>query len=292
MTDFNATLYWTRHAYSCANYLEEKSYFTWPGVTLTKDTLLTNTGIEQAKDLNKFLDDKKIKFDIIVCSKLRRAVETALYAFNDADNKQTLYVVPYIGENRNSFAKVTNIDASNIPSDVGDLNKYLNGILPGFNIDVNFGFIGQYENEDLPSYDNFVKKIVPQLRKIVGKDDFTVGIVSHSLFIIENLKEKHNLILEYKYKNTEMWKEKIEINIKDFNVEFQYVKQDCGDKSICPVYDGKMAPNVDEVNKERCRYHTKIFFGGNVDEGDHYYRKYLKYKDKYMRMRYVGNVMM
>lgn len=56
---FDVKLYWIRHAYSCANATDNSFPFYKAKTIFLRDTLLTDTGIEQAKVANKEFKKKK-----------------------------------------------------------------------------------------------------------------------------------------------------------------------------------------------------------------------------------------
>ena len=133
-------LYWIRHAFSCANILEHKGIIAniaRPVVTI--DPMLTRAGVNQSKALNNEFLTNKIhnKFDIVICSNLKRALETALYAFNNVNT--LIYVVPYISEERSPYA--LNLDNENAPQSVTELETYYQSIQHEFNIKVNFDIL-------------------------------------------------------------------------------------------------------------------------------------------------------
>ncbi|KAK3269407.1 hypothetical protein CYMTET_22148, partial [Cymbomonas tetramitiformis] len=102
----NVTLHWMRHAFSCANLLEACGA-RWDGLVsirsaLTPDPQLTNIGVEQAKRAGQVLRDTPgLRPDIVLCSGLTRAVETALFAFGPlSPYGGSVFPVPCISEKR------------------------------------------------------------------------------------------------------------------------------------------------------------------------------------------------
>lgn len=197
-------------------------------------------------------------------SKLKRAIETALNVFNDGEKRQTLHVVPYIGELRRTFGKITGLDRANIPSSKEDLEKYLNMIKVNYNIDIDTSLINQYEDEDTPNYERFIHIILPTLLKNYKgplEGNINIGIVSHSLFIMDNIATTTKKSIN-KYNNTETWVEKMNISLIDGVYKFTRVNPDecknMSDDLICPIYNGSKVPS--DVDTTRCAYHGKYLF--------------------------------
>jgi len=283
---FTATLYWMRHGHSCANSLERT--IKWPMIVATGDTILSDTGVKQSKAANKNIPQK---FDILVCSKLRRAVETAMFAFNDPNVPQNLFVVPYIGELRNAFGKITGLDRSNIPSSKEELCKYIGDLKAkdNLNITLKTNLLDTYQDEDTPDYNKFITKILPRLHTIVGKNEFTVGIVSHSLFIMDHIAKDHKIDIGHFYGNTEMWYETIEfINnkpkcVKNTEKGCTFCKYYC-DGNECPI----QKPQTNNIPPTRCKHHSNILFGGghsNKKYSNKYYAEYSYCKNMYHKLK-------
>eukprot|EP00959_Pyramimonas_sp_CCMP1952_P047948 1000996-Pyramimonas_sp.AAC.1 len=97
----NVNLHWMRHAFSCANLLEVCNARWKNGLVsirseLTPDPQLANIGVEQAKKTGNILHSEvMLRPDIVLCSGLTRAVETALFAFGPSSPyKGSVYPVP------------------------------------------------------------------------------------------------------------------------------------------------------------------------------------------------------
>lgn len=239
-------LYWIRHAFSCANLLEHKgtiANIARPIVTI--DPVLTRAGVNQSKALNNEFITNKIhnKFDIVLCSNLKRAMETALYAF---DNINTIiYVVPYISEERNPYA--FNLDNENAPQTANELEQYYQSIQHEFNVKVNFDILKNLDptGQLKPSYDNFMKIILTKILNIniMAKN---IAIVSHSHFIEKHLINDLKMPDTTKMQNTQIWKETLTLKLISHIDSYNY---DNNNK----VYDGKPIPTQYEIdNDDRC----------------------------------------
>ena len=90
-------IYWIRHGFSCANYVKATSWVPFSH-TFIPDPKLHCDGVEQAMKLGKYFKRINVKFDLICSSMLLRAMQTALLIKNEIDEKQKLYVLPYIAE--------------------------------------------------------------------------------------------------------------------------------------------------------------------------------------------------
>ncbi len=111
-----------RHAYSCANTIKtlaEKSKLTSViniakniastgliendrGI-ITPDSLISDLGVDQSKELGINLKERLAKADMILCSELKRTMETGLIAYHEVykvNNKSLskIHVIPFVGE--------------------------------------------------------------------------------------------------------------------------------------------------------------------------------------------------
>jgi len=186
----NIDIDWIRHGFSCANMLYQLS----PNMNLSKlapNPVLSNYGIQQAKDTaNSILKD----YDAILCSNLTRALETALFMFDDKKIRRKIIIVPYVSEKMGFWDKIRGIDLENKPGTLDDLLKSFDKLnrVYDFNIDVDASVIKYFEelNVDLsPDYDKFVKEILPIIFSKIKKENrdksdyYKIAIVSHSNFI-------------------------------------------------------------------------------------------------------------
>lgn len=239
-------LYWIRHAFSCANILEHKGIIAniaRPIVTI--DPMLTRAGVNQSKALNNEFLTNKIhnKFDIVICSNLKRALETALYAFNNVNT--LIYVVPYISEERNPYA--LNLDNENAPQSATELEIYYQSIQHEFNIKVNFDILKQLDpyGQLKPNYDSFIKIILTKILNINNMAT-NIAIVSHSHFIKNHLINDLKMPDTTKIQNTQIWKETLNLNLISSIDNYNYVDNN-------KIYEGKPIPTQYEIdNDDRC----------------------------------------
>jgi hypothetical protein len=104
-----------RHAFSCANsiYAARANYkenhddntikkFVEIGklqndsAKITPDSVLTDLGVKQAKSLGHTFQERFNKADMVICSELRRCMETSVLTCQNILDK--IYVVPYVAE--------------------------------------------------------------------------------------------------------------------------------------------------------------------------------------------------
>lgn len=283
-------LNWIRHGYSCANKLQDFESKTASAVRplITRDAILSNEGINQTKSLNGLMITPTYSnyFDVILCSSMRRAMETALFVFNDPHTRKRLIIAPFISEARHKIAKALNVDLENVPLGLRYLRPYFEdlNVANNFNIDVDFSLLEKYERSKVdlsPDYNKFVKQALPDIIKMIGHPKhpdrvYRIGIVSHNHFIAHHFHQFGVGAI----KNTEMWREKLELqynsNFKSMIVKnlpvthpvcppnFNECKnQECLHSQACQVWPGKPPPNI-KINPEaaslgRCEKHGKLY---------------------------------
>lgn len=88
-----------RHGLSCANVLK---LFGHPFQRSSKepDSPLSLMGEKQAEQAGKCLKDNKVKIDIVCCSTLRRAIQTAYFFAKGYGYEGKIYVLPFVSEER------------------------------------------------------------------------------------------------------------------------------------------------------------------------------------------------
>lgn len=328
MIPIKITIDWIRHGYSCANAYKEgpkqttentylntiKNAYNFLASTLIYDPVLTKTGIDQATKLGTYMRSNKSDFtyDIICCSNLRRAIETAAFANSIANPntniKQTLYVVPYVSEVKSPGANI-GIDYENFPINTEESKKYINNVINKNNLNINVDWsifdqeaIKSPKEVNLPNYDYFIENILPQLinKTKINKDQYKIGIVSHSHFISKLIsKLKTDIKNTIQVANTSIWTETLNIKPvnKDTIIKYDVINRDtlkCN-SNICVKYDGATNTNNDnnDNNIGRCyREHPNIYgpknvaldhYGGKGTISDKDYKKlYKEYKMLYM----------
>lgn len=329
MTDtFTVEINWIRHGYSCANVARDKG--VWASLNkgnYAPDAALTNYGITQSLELNKELSKSDIsRYDAVLASELRRAIETAMYSFKGYS--KPVYVVPYISEARNFFAKLLGVDKDNTATDINVIKDEVKDIsatetgLP----EVSFKMLEDLrpKNEtSSPDIKNFFNLVLPEMVRIVrnrdgkyDKKDFKIAVVSHHHFIENHLNKDQKLSIK-KYKNTEMWREKVEFTYDSKTKKYapRYLElNDCKEKCAetkeksdtcskdktghslsCQKYPGMSEPNKDALKADtaliqRCDIKHADFLkklgkkkGGSYDFQsleDFYHYKMLKYQHK------------
>lgn len=301
MDEVSITIDWIRHGFSCANILQHASVITnILRPMITSDASLTNIGVDQAIILNgKVVND----YDIICCSHLRRAMETALYGFNNPEKKQTLFVIPYVSEVRHGIARILGIDRENQSLGLSELENHWNQIKSQFNFDVDFSIVknSRFSDYDHEDYDKFTKLVLPEIISIINKNqninkkDYRIAIVSHSHFIKQHIVKNHNIKNMKELKNTEIWREQFNYNINKDNTGkiLNYVKPEICNEQTCRIYHGS-SPDCGEFKTDRCKKYQHTLYNKivpdvininkceikNVQQGGFSNYRYIKYKQQ------------
>lgn len=217
---------WIRHGFSCANAMSSLDVNTvWSVLAdwdfkrgkYARDAKLSNIGINQAQVANKKFFSRYKGFDMICCSQLRRAMETAEHLFNGIDKQ--IYVLPYVNEFRNVFGDMVGASATSIPTDWtlrrSEVSKET----------FNWMFFETLKIKQFaePSIDNFYRRLMPLIvyfmKKSKGMNIGTenrplkIAIVSHQRYIrkLLNIKDSIN--------NTGIIGEQIIYDLKKRNIE-------------------------------------------------------------------------
>ncbi len=97
-----------RHAFSCANsiHITKKEGNTIEKIEhdsskFSPDSVLTDLGIKQALSFNQKFDQRIRAADIVLCSELRRCMETAVIACKNIHQK--VYVIPHVSETDSNY---------------------------------------------------------------------------------------------------------------------------------------------------------------------------------------------
>lgn len=314
MKNITVNLYWIRHAYSCANILGKKGVVASAlKSVVTIDPALSTEGVQQAKDLNTALQtDIFLKNpDIVLSSNLRRAMETAMYAFNDivdSSNLVPIYIVPHISEARHPLASSFNIDKENAPLPASELKKTFNNLKTDttqkLNTNVKFDLIDELDpNSKLgPDYEKFIKDVLPKILDLLSanvqseKEVYNIAIVSHSHFITQHIlatdQQKRQIA------NTEIWQETLSLTVRSVSVldKYHHLKpKDCptNGEIFCQRYEGKIASgSVDDIRckKEQDSKAYSFAFGKDkkkptIKGGESDYDKYVRYKTAYLESK-------
>ena len=201
--------YFIRHGFSCANihHLKENTDVINPKYYL--DPVLTNTGVKDSINMSKVT--KNLKYDIVCCSTLNRAIETALHMFP----KDKIYVIPYVKET----GKTRDSTSENLEDKI----EHLKTLYPDDIKRIDFSYITK-DNINSYNWSTFKKFFEKHLK------DKNSCIVTHSRYMIRNLNvaeqpfPNNNCI--YKYNFETMKSKKIHNGVR-------YAKQRPIDVSRC-----------------------------------------------------------
>jgi hypothetical protein len=91
----------TRYGYSHNNFIYDVEYIYQKKGINYPNTIITNVDIKQSHELNYFMKKNKIVPDIVICSKLKRAIEIAVITYKDIVDQ--VYPVPFIYEFSNEM---------------------------------------------------------------------------------------------------------------------------------------------------------------------------------------------
>jgi len=188
---------WYRHALSCANVMHERGVGGGVRQIGIRDPDLTLRGYQQARASRGCIKDFQQNYDIICCSRMCRAIETAVGLFGNLKTKY-IYVLPYISEKRRIF----NIDKQNEPQskDVARAQataflKWANSFYPEKDV-ANLIWVEEPswpQSYGVPNPDYFYNRVLTTLiSKFIERNPeqrtVRVAIVSHGRFIRETLK--------------------------------------------------------------------------------------------------------
>jgi len=214
MSSYNVQFIFTRHGYSCANVLTDLNLGHKQG-SVTPDAILSDYGIVQAKLLNGKLRalNKLINPDIVVCSNLKRAIETAMYIYKDI--VETVYPVSFISEIRDPLK--FGLDYDNVPSKVDELKVYFKEGDPKVDFDILEVFVEKIKDQTA-DFSKFIKYVVPYIIKHIqtvspNKNHYVISVVSHQHFIEDHLNIAIQKIFDNKI-NEIMIDESIDIEKK------------------------------------------------------------------------------
>lgn len=206
-------IYYIRHGYSCANIVktQNQNKKIARSHTFYKDPELSTIGIKHTQSAKEFIEDSKVKFDIIASSPLLRAIQTANILFKDQIIEDGLYIFPYVLEKSspirtpdntvkflkdlNKIEKIVGIPKHNLKdySTFGDGRKISN-------INLFTTWLGQY-----------LCTLLYSLKKY-HKEEINIALVTHGGFMRDNFQMdevKNNDIIKVKYnfKNNKLTKE-------------------------------------------------------------------------------------
>jgi broad specificity phosphatase PhoE len=174
------TIYFARHANSCSNGIQQYGSFInqWKRLVY-KDPPLNNMGVNQTIQLAKEIDFSK-GIDIIACSTMLRAQETANYLF--PKSKKPIFIFPYIKEQGST--------AGNQVSTPTEQKTWLGELSSRFDyrfvVEDSGNFIPRYvEKSSLSEFLKWLGEKLPDLCKLmkIKKKHIKIFIVTHSNFL-------------------------------------------------------------------------------------------------------------
>ena len=220
-------------------------------------------------------------YDIICCSHLRRAVETAIYGFNQTDKtkpKPEIYVIPFVSERKTPVMVQFGLDIENTSMGIPELKSHIQKIInddKDLHVTVNFSILDEFVKHgadvDKENYDDFIKMVIPKIIEIVKKQKFRMSVVSHNNFIGGIIKSIMGNKVDVP--NTGLWRESINVKITKENdiKEGQIISRnklelkECNDE-ICSVYSGARKP-CGGIPLDRCKkYNTGRVYEDLVTE--------------------------
>lgn len=333
MTDITIYIDWIRHGFSCANVLKEigeagvknvfknisKGVLGESRAVYAKDSKLSNFGIEQVEEVNKNYENRINQYDMVLCSELTRAVETAMIMCKKS-NIKIIYMVPYISEERSSLALELDKDnqARNpeiIKKELEEKYKTTDGY-PEINIYYVTKFRGTFSEKiaTKPDINLFINKILFDIvHKIsIIKTSAKIGIVSHHHFIKNIFTKNYPGVLVKPIQNTQIISEKIvfnkgKIKSRESLLDCNCIENskplslsECSKKEKCQIplslqQKGIFSKSNFKINDvDNCFDNTdtrlkrliesKINTPIRINKGG-YYDKYVKYKSKYLSLK-------
>lgn len=315
--DNNIIVYidWIRHGFSCANAIKMQGHTGAKNILknvlngklgdsrgiYASDSLLSDVGVTQAEKVNHFFIERINQYDILLCSELSRAVETAMLISKDS-KVQKIYMVPYISEERSTAS--LSLDSDNQAKDPSIIKLDLENrfqTIDGYPLIDTF-YVDKYKgtynskNKTNPDFKLFYDKVLPDILKnnLPGnRNIFSIGIVSHNFFIKKVFKTRYPKYLKQPIENLQINTEILVMKNKKINYE---LPEEC--KNINMFYcqipiklQNKIAEKPKVLEKkdvERC-----INLSSDSEKMEQlfepkkggYYDKYMKYKSKYMDLK-------
>lgn len=222
---------WIRHGFSCSNALASLGaadvwtmLSDWEIKThkYAKDAKLTDLGVAQAQLANKKFFNRYKGYDMICCSQLRRAMETAKELFEGID--RDIFVLPYVCEIRTIIGRVTGLNDQTIPTDwlerrAESSDKFNWLFFKTLKID-------KYASA---SVSDFYKRLLPLIIYTIIKNGrggsgskmrpIKIAIVSHQKYMRKIMEIDEPII------NTGVWAELLEYNMKKRAVDRSLAKR-------------------------------------------------------------------
>lgn len=237
---------WIRHGFSCANALSSLSVNTvWTAIRdlevkrgkYARDAKLTDIGISQAQLANKKFFKRYNSYDMICCSQLRRAMETAQHLYDGID--KDIFVLPYVNEHKHILGALVGAEKTSTPTDWQVRRAEV-----ASDARFNWLFFETLKIDKFvePSVKNFYNRVLPlviyYLKKNKGVNigsanrPLKIAIVSHQHYIRDILKYRDNI------SNTGIIAEQLVYNLKK-----RVVQKSLGQKDVYKpeyiVFNGK-----------------------------------------------------
>lgn len=274
---------WIRHGLSCSNVLKTNNNIPQNihMNSFVSNPVLTNDGVDQANTMLKSIKDN---YDIICCSHLRRALETAVHGFT-----RTIHVVPFVSEKKTIMLDLYGLDRENRSSNnIIKLQTHVKSLkkeYPNKNININYSIISKFLDKkydiNVENYDTFIELVLFQIIKKFGKQSIKIVVVSHNNFIRDIIKKFNGD--GSNTDNTGIWREQFKysidvINHRGFIVSRQFPKIDGScDNFFCKIYPGSQPPSLNNVS--RCyNYHGNDFPYNVIHRDTFLKKKNRKYK--------------
>ena len=252
------TIFWIRHGYSCANihkYIHAK----------IRDPHLTYDGLECSEKSKQFVPTQ---VDYILCSSLKRAMETALAMYPpkiiDKTKDKKIISVPYIGE------KGFGLD--NTCSTYKTLIKYFESFGTKTFLDLKYHdpkskhYKKMSDEPNIANFFNLLSTVI--LKKKNNNENINIAIVTHSHFMAHNniceinkkkkVKPNNNSIFKIIY--NEPFKKMADIHARPINK-----------KKIIKIYDGCDFNKKNPI-KLSCHKKQKTCKKNPIETGKKYYR--------------------
>ncbi len=337
----NITIYidWIRHGFSCANAIKviggeaglkgviknlQKGTIQDSRAIYAPDSKLSNFGVKQSVDVNDVFKNRINQYDMMFCSELTRAAETAIIICKNT-LIETIFMIPYISEERLKISML--MDKDNQASDPVSIKKKLEAEYPNINgyPTLNVEYVQKIKkiyddnnNHTIPNLDLFNQIVLPNILsnlkdKYPEKIDFHIGIVSHHHFIKNIFKKYHPDVVIDSIKNTQIISEKIIFHNNDIKFRTSVPKCTCGYQKHEELYTNLqkecslckkcqipfLLQKKNELTKSNIKYYDvekcvdittskgqelEKLLKSKIKNGG-YYEKYIKYKTKYLTYR-------
>lgn len=190
-------VYMIRHGFSETNHMQRKGILGWVQHLFKRDPSLVKEGVDNSirkgnwlrRIMNvrpkekqvtpdfKFIDYSSCnslppKFDMIFCSELLRAIETAVCMFEN----RKIYVIPYISE----IQGYQNIK----PLSLREQQNVISTKYPKANVVWTYRGASR-SRPDFRKFKTFLRELISKEIKSDDQDEYHVAVVSHSLYMMK-----------------------------------------------------------------------------------------------------------